>query len=179
MLNTITVDAKGANNVALNFKTDKLYYVAEPVKYFVIKATGLSTEPTKSYLWWLNAKNNGAQMEPTKTVTDADGVTTFLWDINENSAFASGFNADGYSYLDGQGAGTWGWTTTFGMTLANDEVPAVFSYIGFASDDITTGINAQRTINAQSTDIFNLQGQRVSTPQKGIVVVNGKKMIVK
>jgi hypothetical protein len=178
-LNTITVDAKGANNVALNFKTDKLYYVAEPVKYFVIKATGLSTEPTKSYLWWLNAKNNGAQIEPTKTVTDADGVTTFLWDINENSAFASGFNADGYTYLDGQGAGTWGWTTTFGMTLANDEVPAVFSYIGFASDDITTGINAQRTINAQSTDIFNLQGQRVSTPQKGIVVVNGKKMIVK
>ena len=51
-----------------------------------------------------------------------------------NTAFASGFNPEGMSYLDGTGASTWGWTTTFGLTLANPAVPAVISYIGYEAD---------------------------------------------
>ena len=176
--NTITVDAQGDNNVALNFKTDKIYYLPEPVKYFVIQATGLSTGEGKSYLWWLNAKNNGGQVVPT-AIREGE-VTTFLWDITADDTFASGFNAEGKSYLDGTGANTWGWTTTFGLTLEDANVPAVISYIGYETEgsDIVTAINAVRS-NATSDAIFNLAGQRVATPVKGLYIVGGKKVLVK
>ena len=179
--NTITVDATGDNNVALNFKTDKVYYIAEPVKYFVIQATGLSTELGKSYLWWLNAKNhNGAQEAPTSVTTDEAGLTTFVWEVDMNTTFASGFNAEGKSYLDGTGASSWGWTTTFGMTLADASVPAVISYIGYepADSEIITAISAAKA-DSKTTDgsVYNLAGQRVVNAQKGLYIINGKKVI--
>ncbi|MBR1932489.1 MAG: hypothetical protein IJ841_02250 [Prevotella sp.] len=132
--NTITVDAKGQNNVALNFKTDRVLYVKPVVKYFVIQATGLSTTEGDSYLWWLNAKNNGGQVVPTYAVQKGD-VVSLIWDITTDATFASGFNAEGNSYLDGTGASTWGWTTTFGLTLADQNVPAVISYIGYENEE--------------------------------------------
>ena len=175
--NTITVNATGDNNVALNFKTDKIYYLPEPVKYFVIVATGLSTEEGKSYLWWLNAKNNGGQVAPTDIVSGEQ--TTFVWDITADDTFASGFSADGKTYLDGTGAGTWGWTTTFGMTLADANVPAVISYIGYESEDspIVTAINSTRSNTTESHAIYNLAGQRVMNAQKGLYIINGKKVM--
>lgn len=178
--NTITVDAQGDNNVALNFKTDKTYYLAKPVKFFVIKATGLSTGEGKSKLWWLNAKNNGSEVIPTYIKTDDEGVTSFLWDITADATFASGFNTEGKTYLDGTGANSWGWTTTFGLTLADQAVPAVISYIGYAAEDsdIITAISTAKTaqnINA----VYNLNGQRVDKAVKGLYIQNGKKYIVK
>ena len=178
--NTITVDATGDNNVALNFKTDKVYYITQPVKYFVIQATGLSTEEGKSYLWWLNAKNNGAQVVPAIVSTDDSGLTTFAWDITADATFASGFNPEGMSYLDGTGASTWGWTTTFGMTLADASVPAVISYIGYEPEGSPiTAISTIKVANSTNDAIYNLSGQRVVKAQKGLYIINGKKMMVK
>ncbi len=175
--NTITVNATGDNNVALNFKTDKIYYLPEPVKYFVIVATGLSTEEGKSYLWWLNAKNNGGQVAPTDIVSGEQ--TTFVWDITADDTFASGFSADGKTYLDGTGASTWGWTTTFGLTLADANVPAVISYIGYETEDspVVTAINSTRSNTTVSHAIYNLAGQRVMNAQKGLYIINGKKVM--
>ena len=43
-----------------------------------------------------------------------------------------------------------------------------------------TGIaTVKKTANAQSNAIFNLAGQRVDANYKGVVIVNGKKMIQK
>jgi len=179
--NTITVDATGDNNVALNFKTDKVYYITQPVKYFVIQAKGLSTEEGKSYLWWLNAKNNGGQVAPTSIKTDEAGLTTFAWDITANATFASGFNAEGKSYLDGTGASTWGWTTTFGLTLADASVPAVISYIGYEPEnsDIVTAISTAKAAPAANGTVYNMAGQRVEKAQKGLFIVNGKLVVKK
>jgi len=50
---------------------------------------------------------------------------------------------------------------------------------GFRFDGTTTGVN---TINAKTTTndvIYNIQGQRVGANYKGLVIVNGKKMIRK
>ena len=50
---------------------------------------------------------------------------------------------------------------------------------GFRFDGTTTGVN---TINAKTTTndvIYNIQGQRVGASYKGLVIVNGKKMIRK
>lgn len=126
--NTITVDAKGTNNVALNFKTDKTYIVPAACKYFVIKATGLSTADGQSYLWWLNAKNVGSQVPPT-AIYEEEGVTVFAWDMQASGIGGTLGLED--TELNKDGADTWGWTTTFGMTLADQSVPAVISYIGF------------------------------------------------
>ena len=177
--NTITVNATGDNNVALNFKTDNVYYITKPVKYFVIKATGLSTEEGKSYLWWLNAKNNGAQVVPT-SIGMENGVTVFAWDITTDATFASGFNAEGKSYLDGTGASTWGWTTTFGMTLADANVPAVISYIGYlpADAEIPTGISTLK-VEMENGTVYNLNGQKVNKAKKGLYIINGRKVVIK
>ena len=179
--NTITVDAQGDNNVALNFKSDKTYFVSQPVKYFVIRATGLSADEGKSYLWWLNAKNNGGQVPPTEIIDGLDGITTYAWDVTADATFASGFNAEGKSYLDGTGASTWGWTTTFGLTLADAKVPAVISYIGFEPEDsqLVTGIRAvsNKTANAATDVIYNLAGQQVEGAKKSLYIINGKKVV--
>ena len=56
----------------------------------------------------------------------------------------------------------------------------MFRNLAIEEKETTVGIDdAQRsTFNVQRS-MFNLQGQRVSTPQKGIVVVNGRKVVVK
>lgn len=49
------------------------------------------------------------------------------------------------------------------------------------SDDETTGINAVNTEAKEINDgvYYNLNGQRVTTPRKGLYIVNGKKVMVK
>ena len=55
----------------------------------------------------------------------------------------------------------------------------VREFIGF--DDETDGIrqieNGQLTI--ENAEIYNLSGQRVNKAQKGIYIVNGKKVVMK
>ena len=48
-------------------------------------------------------------------------------------------------------------------------------------DDITTGIDTieHSTLNIEHSEVYNLNGQRVSQPTKGLYIVNGKKVIVK
>ena len=50
---------------------------------------------------------------------------------------------------------------------------------GFSFTDTTNGIKTVEATENESSVIYNLAGQRVSKMQKGIYVVNGKKMLVK
>jgi hypothetical protein len=173
--NTITVDKSGNNNIALVYRTDKMYYV-EGADYFVIQGTGLSTEEGKSYLWWLNGANNGTQVAPTFTKVDENGLVTFAWDIAASGIGAS-FNAAKTYLVGGEG-----WNTTFGLTLADKAVPAVISYIGFdkSDSDIMTGINGIYAAFGNDGAIYDLAGRRVKNVVKGnLYIVNGKKVLVK
>ncbi len=167
--NTITVDKSGNNNIALVYRTDKMYYV-EGADYFVIQGTGLSTEEGKSYLWWLNGANNGTQVAPTFTKVDENGLVTFAWDIAASGIGAS-FNAAKTYLVGGEG-----WNTTFGLTLADEAVPAVISYIGFdkSDSDIMTGINGIYAAFGNDGAIYDLAGRRVKNVVKGnLYIVNG------
>lgn len=42
----------------------------------------------------------------------------------------------------------------------------------------TTGVNHVK-VNSENAEVYNLNGQRVAAPQKGLYIVNGKKVIVK
>ena len=180
--NTITVSQTGDNNVALLYQTDKVLYVNN-AKYFVIQGKGLSIAATKSYLWWLNDTNNGSQVEPNIAVEDQDGTVTLVWTIADTGLGASFETETGKTYLVGNA----GWNTTFGLTLADENVPAVISYIGYETtnsdivkhaEELTGIVNV--TIDVANGDIYDLMGRKVLTPRKGNVYIqNGKKFVVK
>ena len=60
------------------------------------------------------------------------------------------------------------------------EIPTSAQNLTFVFEDNTTGINtvndSRFTVNGEA---YNLAGQKVSESYKGIVIVNGKKMIRK
>ena len=65
---------------------------------------------------------------------------------------------------------------------ANDDVIAIPVFGGMnGEDDGTTGINSQFSIfNSQFEEVYyNLQGQRVENPGKGVFIKNGRKVVIK
>lgn len=64
--------------------------------------------------------------------------------------------------------------------LASD-IPAPARELSFVFDDTTTSINEELSVKNEesATAIYNLSGQRVAQPQKGLYIMNGKKVIVK
>ena len=80
----------------------------------------------------------------------------------------------------------------FVVSSANGVIPANRAYISassipagvksftFVFEDITTGVTETRTATREEVEaIFNLNGQRMSKMQRGINIVNGKKVLVK
>jgi hypothetical protein len=70
------------------------------------------------------------------------------------------------------------------LKVANENIPAPVSSRGFfALDDETTGIEAVNNVSTESAndarEYYNLNGQRVMNPSKGLYIVNGKKVIIK
>lgn len=53
------------------------------------------------------------------------------------------------------------------------------SFLGFGIGDDTTGISEVKAAEAKATAIYNLSGQRVAAPAKGLYIMNGKKVVVK
>ena len=60
-------------------------------------------------------------------------------------------------------------------TQSNSRATVSFNLFG----DDATAINAVESTNANIGQAYNLNGQRVVAPQKGLYIVNGKKVIVK
>ena len=163
--NYIDVTAAGANNVNLNYQTQRNAYV-DGAKYFVIEVSGISTEQGKSYLWWLNGTNRGSQVAPTYTIEGEDGFVTLVWDI-EASGLGDTFTGE-RTYLDGNGAQHGGWTTCFGLTLADGSTAARFRNIDYVGENPATGINSVNNTAA------NKNGKYIEN--KAVVIVkNGKK----
>ena len=59
------------------------------------------------------------------------------------------------------------------------ELPPGARALTFEFDDNTTAIEAVKTQKIANGEYFNLAGQRVAQPTKGLYVVNGKKVIIK
>jgi hypothetical protein len=58
-------------------------------------------------------------------------------------------------------------------------VPALSrEFIGFAGEE-TTGIKNCKFENATDNAVYNMNGQRMAQPVKGLYIINGKKTIVK
>lgn len=116
----------------------------------------------------------------TYTLTGAEGVPAPEGNLLKISDSNTGNGVYVLAKPAGKEIGFYKWT---GGSLGAgrvylDTTTAAPDFIGFSSE--TTGIAAV-TNNAQTTTggVYNLQGQRVSQPTKGLFIVNGKKVVVK
>ena len=128
----------------------------------------------------------GATVNVPVTTAEASNVDDNALEAGDNTTAWNG--TDGYTYYylanDQFHKATSG-TLKSGkayLKVLTSEIPDLTRPFSFAfDDDNTTGINAIENGNANIKDaiIYNLNGQRVVNPNKGLYIVNGKKVIMK
>lgn len=131
--------------------------------------------------------------EKTIALTSATGTTltnNMLKPTGNGITDADMTETEDYKYyyltMNGSQIGFW-WRAkngaAFDFPVANKAylaVPADQAQIkGFSFSDMVDGIKAVGTAETEDKAIYNLAGQRVNKMQKGIYVVNGKKILVK
>jgi hypothetical protein len=92
--------------------------------------------------------------------------------------------AGAFVLLNGdQGVGFYKTTKAFTVganTAYIEALPTTARFIGFDFDDeVTTAIEGIAAEKMNNGEVYNLQGQRVVKAQKGLYIVNGKKVLVK
>ncbi|MBO7120678.1 MAG: hypothetical protein J6W03_10220 [Bacteroidaceae bacterium] len=101
-------------------------------------------------------------------------LTSMSLDLSDATPYYSMGRLNGeigfYKFTDG--------TITLGANKAYLEVPTSSGIKGFIFDldDDPTGINDLKDLNDV---IFNISGQRLSKPQRGVNIINGKKVLIK
>ena len=132
-----------------------------------------TTVPVAAYSAWAAADNEFVGAYKSTTVNQIDGdYTNFVLSQEEGVVgfFKAKTEADG--------------GTTVGAGKAYLPVPtanlsAGASRMAIVFDGETTGINAVQGEGIKANEYYNLNGQRVTAPQKGLYIVNGKKVILK
>lgn len=99
-----------------------------------------------------------------KLAQTADGCTNYI--------LANG--ASGVGFYKVNTNGSWVKAGTAYLKVAPSSAREFFSL-----DDETTGINAISNEQSTMNSVFDLQGRRVAQPQKGLYIVNGKKVVIK
>ena len=171
----------GASETYVTPKNTALVFLAENGSYNLVLSAALHEQKISNG----NAMNPGVQEGFYKR--EGNFNTYYFRFVNENSKLGFERNSDNknevtlaskdeiflsVSSLDNNFYGKWTWET---------EDKKWISWTGKKySDYHTTGINAITTAKPTDADvIYNLQGVRLSQPQKGINIVNGKKIVVK
>ena len=124
-------------------------------KVSIVNATGASA--------LVNNNLHGTTDEDGNTVSVPDGKTIYVLSGKTFKPYTGTTFAANKAYF--QVDGTTVESRTFNMSF----------------DGETTGINAVENTNVEVNDgvFYNLNGQRVNTPRKGLYIVNGKKVMVK
>lgn len=181
-----TFDETNANKETNWKDVTEEYYSPDPVElpacvqeipghiYVYFKSNKDYDEP---YVWaWDQDKNwcNNASWPGDKMThvgDDGNGHNIYLWDLGEIPA--DGSMPTGVKFSN-KGSET---LQTTDFKFKNGGYFDVYGLIG----QITTGIETPQIINnyAQPSVIYNLQGQRVDSSYKGIVIQNGKKYMNK
>ena len=68
--------------------------------------------------------------------------------------------------------------TVSANTAYIEALPTTARFIGFNLDE-STGIDGIAAEKVNNGEVYNLQGQRVVKAQKGLYIINGKKVLVK
>ena len=130
-------------------------------------------------------KGSGACTIPVATTSDVDASSNKLVGVTtQTSGVAAGIYVLLYGANDETGPiGFYKTTTAFTVGANSAYLPDGFddatarTFFGFG--DQFTGISTVQVSTAEGSEIYNLQGQRVAQPTKGLYIMNGKKVIVK
>jgi hypothetical protein len=155
---------------------------------YVVTAASVSTGLTLEAVTQVPAstplllKGEGAK---TAIVLDAAPAapSTNLLSISDGSALATGK----YAYVlakNGASACFKQWTGAMStlngrVMLVLDEAVATARAMFDLDENDVTAIEAVKTNNVENGQFFNLAGQRVAQPTKGLYIVNGKKVVIK
>ena len=174
-------------------------------KYATFIAPFEYTVPAGVQAYTIDAVNaNGIDLVMSEKTTVPANTPVVLYAESPVSTIVSGVSeAAGMNYTVGLLTGVYGdLEITEGYVLQNQDgevkfyavstdnpitVPAYHAYLtaptagvkAFGFDAIATAIAKIEAEKAQKAGIYNLQGQRVNTLQRGINIVNGKKVLVK
>lgn len=188
---TVTVGAKGYatyvnSDYTLDFtgKSIKAYVASSNAAAKTVTLTQVNKLGKNTPVLLYSETNNDSQTIP--AIADGEAET-----ISENY-FQKGDGSTAYTWAEDNRiyvlntAGTPGFYKANNSTVATNKayllVPnnytlARFAGLGFEEDGEATGIKSVET----TTDgtVFNLRGQRVAQPQKGLYIMNGKKVVLK
>ncbi len=131
----------------------------------------------------LRAKNGATDFE-VPVATSADDVTDNLFVRGTGAAVESGSGP--YNYVLGKHNGEVGFYKAGGMTVAKDKaylqttISSAHIFIDFENMGVT-GVNEITNTNLtnNTNNFYNLAGQRVAKPTKGLYIMNGRKVVVK
>ena len=126
---------------------------------------------------------NKTLIEPTDlTVTDANGMFDFVgtytcWTKNVDSPIVNGdYVAGATEFKKAKGGnGLKAYRAYLKKAETVDPTNVAFNFDGY----VVEGIEAVELLDRMSGEYYNLNGQRVGTPQRGIYIKDGKKIIVK
>lgn len=109
------------------------------------------------------------------TVDDYAGAENLL------KVAVGGENLDAYRLgFGGEGRGFYPYSTTSATAgVVYLDVTSSARMLSIVIDDETTGIKSVETATQNADGCYNLAGQRVAQPTKGLYIVNGKKVIIK
>ena len=184
---TITVSSAGlatfACNSALDFTgvTDLEAYIAKE-ESGAIKLHQVNKVPAGTGVL-LRALNNATDFVVPVTTAATDNVDGNLFVRGADADVASSEGGK-YNYVLGKHNGEVGFYLAGGMTVATNKaylqttIASARIAFDFDTEDVTA-IEAVKAQNVESSQFFNLAGQRVAQPTKGLYIVNGKKVIIK
>ena len=165
---TTTVD----ETVTMNFKE------TENLKANVPYAVMLDVAATKT----LSFENKEVTPSDNLTVTDTNGQFNFVGTYTDlvkgnETVVAGDYVAGATAFKKAAGGNRIAAYRAYLQKVGTSNVANVkFNFGG----DVVDGIEALELLNKFSADgIFNLQGQKVNNAQKGVYIVNGKKIVVK
>ena len=181
----VTVSSAGLATFASNSKLD--FTNVENLEAYIAKENGTTIElekvdkvPANTGVL-LRAKNSATDFNVPVTTAVADDVTDNIFVRGTGVAVATGEGP--YNYVLGKHDGVVGFYKAGGMTVATNKaylqttIAAARIDVNFDETTALTLVNSEkRTVNS---DVFNLAGQRVANPTKGLYIVNGRKVVVK
>ena len=183
----VTVSAAGLATFASDSKLD--FTNVENLEAYIAKENGTTIELEKVNKVpagtgvLLRAKNSATDFNVPVTTAAADDVSGNLFKRGTGAAVNSD-NGDGKTnYVLGKHDGVVGFYKAGGMTVATNKaylqttISAARIDVNFDETTSLTLVNSEKsTVN---NEYYNLAGQRVAQPTKGLYIVNGKKVIIK
>ena len=168
------------NDGSLTFSTVTTLSASLPYVVYVpaainedIELTNITIDSNNASSPWYTRKtdssNNAAYFRGTYAP-----VAAGEWTKNADTDIIYGVTSDGYIKKAGTNASIKGFRAYF-------DLPAGAAAPSISFEDSTTGIgsfdNGQWTMD--NSEVYNLNGQKVQNAQKGLYIVNGKKVVVK